>query len=151
MSGRVALDILAKAFVWAPIGRILGIAFPQHIRRAIGHDRVCYGDIVEVEGTVEHQLLGQECGGDPFCGDGIVNLFDILEAVDIILGLTEYTDCQFERGNVPNGLPPYCGNPAGTPNCESDDEIDILDVLVIIDRALRRANCCDYCYFGEIF
>ena len=32
-----------------------------------------------------------------------------------------------------------------------DHDIDILDALVIIDRALGKANCCDYCYFGEIF
>jgi hypothetical protein len=95
-------------------------------------------------------LVG-DCVGTPLCGDGIINLFDILEAIDIILGLVEYTDCQIARGDVPNGLPPYCGNPAGTPNCESDNDIDILDALVIIDRALGRANCCDYCYFGEIY
>ena len=95
--------------------------------------------------------LGGDCLGDPFCGDGIINLFDILEAIDIILGLTEPTDCQLSRGDVPNGVPPYCGNPAGTPNCEPDGDLDIFDVLVIIDRALGKTNCCDYCYFGEIF
>lgn len=94
--------------------------------------------------------LGGPCA-DTSCGDGIVDLFDILEAVDIILNLQTATACQIGNGDVPNGIPPYCGNPSGTPNCESDSDIDIFDVLVIIDKALGRMNCCDYCLFGEIF
>ena len=85
------------------------------------------------------------------CGDNAVNLFDILEAVDIILGYQTPTACQLDHGDVPNGKPPYCGDPAGTINCKSDGEIDVLDVLVIIDKAQGRANCCDYCLFKRIF
>jgi hypothetical protein len=95
--------------------------------------------------------IGGTCGAPTCCGDGIVDLFDILEAVDIILNLQTATDCQIGNGDVPNGLPPYCGNPSGTPNCESDGDIDIFDVLVMIDKALGRMNCCDYCLFGEIY
>ncbi len=95
--------------------------------------------------------IGGTCGAPNCCGDGIVDLFDILEAVDIILNLQTATACQIGNGDVPNGIPPYCGNPSGTPNCESDSDIDIFDVLVIIDKALGKMNCCDYCLFGEIF
>ena len=96
--------------------------------------------------------IGGPCGGSgDTCGDGVVDLFDILEAIDIILGLQEATICQIENGDVPNGMPPYCGNPAGTPNCEGDGDVDIFDVLVMIDKALGKANCCDYCLFGQIF
>jgi hypothetical protein len=82
-------------------------------------------------------------GGD--CGDGVVNEFDILEEIDFYLGLTEPTECQKARADMPNGKPPYCGNPAGSPNCESDGMINIFDVLVVNDKALGQANCCDYC------
>ena len=75
----------------------------------------------------------------------------LLEAIDIILGLQIPTDCQLGNGDVPNGMPPYCGNPPGTPNCEGDGDIDIFDVLVMIDKALGKANCCDYCLFGNIY
>ena len=85
------------------------------------------------------------------CGDNAVNLFDILEAVDIVLGYQTPTACQLDHGDVPNGKPPYCGNPAGTLNCGSDGDIDILDALVIIDKAQGRMNCCDYCLFKRIF
>ena len=81
----------------------------------------------------------------------MIDLFDILEAVDIILGLQVATDCQLFNGDVPNGMPPYCGNPPGTPNCQGDGDIDIFDVLVMIDKALGKMNCCDYCSFGRIF
>jgi hypothetical protein len=85
------------------------------------------------------------------CGDGVVNLFDILEMVDIILGFVEPTPCQVDNGDVPNGMPPYCGSPAGTTNCLANDVVDIYDLLVIIDMALGKANCCDYCLSGEIY
>jgi hypothetical protein len=68
-----------------------------------------------------------------------------MEAVDIILGLQEATGCQLDRANVPNGMPPYCGNPAGDPNCQRDAEINMLDVLVIMEVARGKNNCCEYC------
>jgi hypothetical protein len=96
-------------------------------------------------------LAGGPCGEEDVCGDGVVDLFDILEAIDIILGLQEATLCQIGNADVPNGMPPYCGNPPGDPNCETDGDVDIFDVLVMIDKALGKANCCDYCNFGEIY
>ncbi len=85
------------------------------------------------------------------CGDNAVDLYDVLEVIDMVLGLSTPTACQLEHGDVPNGMPPYCGEPSGTLNCESDGVIDMLDVLVIIDMAQGRANCCDYCLFKRIF
>ena len=94
--------------------------------------------------------LGGDCASQ-VCGDGMVDLFDILEAIDIILGLQEATRCQIDNADVPNGMPPYCGNPPGDPNCETDGDVDIFDVLVMIDKALGKSNCCDYCSFGQLF
>ncbi len=100
-------------------------------------------------------IYPQDCIGGPCadtgCGDGVVDILDILEGLDIVLGLQEATACQMGNGDVPNGMPPYCGNPPGTPNCAEDGDIDIFDVLVMIDKALGRMNCCDYCLFGKIF
>jgi len=97
----------------------------------------------------------QDCYECESCGDGIVDLFDILEEIDIILGLQNASLCQkmCGHGNVPLGMPPYCGNPAGVnpPNCECNQKIDIFDALVIIDKALSKMNCCDYCMFGRIY
>ena len=95
----------------------------------------------------------QDCYECTSCGDGVVDLFDILEEIDFILGLQTATPCQMGHGDVPLGMPPYCGNPAGVnpPNCETDGQIDIFDALVIIDKALSRLNCCDYCMFGQIY
>jgi hypothetical protein len=80
------------------------------------------------------------------CGDGAVDLFDVLEAMDIADGEIDPTPCQLLNGNVPNGRPPDCGNHSGEPNCEVNGGIDIFDVLVIIDKANGNENCCDFCY-----
>ena len=79
------------------------------------------------------------------CGDGDVNYYDILEAIDIARGIIVPTPCQLIHGDTPNGIPPYCGNPPGNPNCETDGDIDIFDALVIRDHALEISNCYDYC------
>jgi hypothetical protein len=97
----------------------------------------------------------QDCYECESCGDGIVDLFDILEEIDIILGIQTASICQAMayHGDVPLGMPPYCGNPAGVnpPNCETDGIIDIFDALFIIDKALSKLNCCDYCMYGLIY
>jgi hypothetical protein len=110
-------------------------------------------DTGEVCFDVCGDIYPQDClnpGCKP-CGDGVVDLFDILEMVDIILGLQTPTACQLDNGDVPNGMPPYCGNPPGDTNCLSDGDIDIFDLLVIIDMALDKPNCCDYCTSGAIY
>ena len=110
-------------------------------------------------GKIEFRICGdvypQDCYECQTCGDGIVDIFDILEEIDIILDFQTASECQkmTYHGDVPLGMPPYCGNPAGVtpPNCETDGIIDIFDVLVIIDKAMSKKNCCDYCMFGNIY
>jgi len=85
-----------------------------------------------------------ECLPDqPNCGNGAVDIFDILEEVDFVLGIATPSDCQATRADVPHGTHPYCTAPNGA--------IYVLDVLVIIDMALGKANCCDYCYLGKLY
>jgi hypothetical protein len=131
-----------------PVNSLVSDQYNEELCTCHNPGEVCFktcGDIYPQD------CIGGTCGADTSCGDGIVDLFDILEAVDIILNLQTATICQIGNGDVPNGLPPYCGNPPGTPNCDGDGDIDIFDVLVMIDKALGRMNCCDYCSFGEIY
>ncbi len=121
--------------------------FNEDLCACVDTGEVCFdvcGDIFP------RDCLNPDCAP---CGDGVVDLFDILEMVDIILAVDGYTatPCQLDNGNVPNGMPPYCGNPSGTTNCLTDQEINIFDLMVIIDMALGKANCCDYCTSGSIF
>ena len=69
------------------------------------------------------------------CGDGQVDIFDILEEIGFALGSDSPIPCQFVAGDVPNGTPPNCVQP--------DEYIDILDVLVVIEKALGINNCAD--------
>jgi hypothetical protein len=87
---------------------------------------------------------------DPECGDGVVDIFDILEEIDFILNVIDPSLCQEGRADVPTGTPPYCGC-VGDEICQTDGVIDIFDLLVIIDMALGKANCCDYCASGAIY
>ena len=96
-------------------------------------------------------IYPQDCYQCASCGDGVVNIFDILEEVDIILGLQNTTQCQMLHGNIAQGMPPYCGFPTGETNCEiGPEEVDIFDAMVILDKALGKMNCCDYCMSGKI-
>lgn len=79
------------------------------------------------------------------CGDGRVDLFDIVSENDFITGAVVPTSCQIMHGDVPNGTPPTCGDP----NCGTNGEIDIFDAVVIIDKALGKDNCCAYCFDAE--
>ena len=91
----------------------------------------------EESGEICFIVCGDVYPGGDDCGDGVVNIFDILEEIDISLDVVDKpSDCQLERGNVPTSLPPDCVVP--------DDEINVFDVLVIIDKALLKPNCCDY-------
>ena len=111
-------------------------------------DELC---VCEESGEICFFICGdvypRECLSEvPRCGDGKVNIFDILEEIDIILGIDDYeaSDCQKISGDVPTGTPPYCGC-IGNEFCYTDGVIDIFDLLVIIDMALDKINCCDYC------
>jgi len=118
------------------------------------NEEVCAcGDAGEICFYLMGDIYPQDCYECTSCGDGKVDLFDILEGIDIILGKQAETDCQLLHGDVPNGMPPYCGDPAGVnpSNCETDGDITLGDAVVIIDMALGKMNCCDYCMFGRIY
>jgi len=73
---------------------------------------------------------------NPICGDGVVGMYDVVEEINLVMGIVDPSDCQTVRADVPNGIPPYCDPPNG--------EITIFDALVIIDKTLGKANCCEY-------
>lgn len=78
------------------------------------------------------------------CGDGVVDIFDIMCEVDFALAdvpIDAPNACQLPRADVPTGTPPVCIPP--------DGDINILDIMVLIDMALGRQNCCDF-YYLEI-
>jgi hypothetical protein len=111
-----------------------------------------YGyDILGVIGTTG-EVCPYVCGdvwpeesspGAGDCGDSIIDIFDILEEVDIALN-DDADACQAgPRSDVPTGTPPYCLDPDGT--------VNILDVMVIIDMVLDRQDCCSYWYAGIIY
>ena len=86
----------------------------------------------------------------PNCGDGVIDISDIVAEVDSILGIIEPSDCQLTRADVPIGTLPHCGC-VDDAVCLTDGTVDIFDLLVIIDAALGKANCCDYCATGQIY
>jgi hypothetical protein len=79
----------------------------------------------------------------PNCGDGVVDIFDTLEEIDLVLDIVDPSDCQKDRADVPTGTLPYCADP--------DGDINLFDALVVTDMALGKANCCDYYYSGQIY
>jgi len=107
----------------------------------------------------EGEICTYECGDvypreclpeNPECGDGETNIFDILEEIDFILDVVNPSDCQALQADVPKGTPPYCGC-VGDEICQKDGMIDIFDLLVIIDMALGKTNCCEYGIDGQIY
>jgi hypothetical protein len=77
------------------------------------------------------------------CGDGVVDIYDIMCEVDFALTATTPNACQAPRADVPTGTPPNC--------IEPDEEINILDIMVLIDMALNRQDCCSFYYEGIIY
>jgi hypothetical protein len=77
------------------------------------------------------------------CGDGVVDIYDIMCEVDFALTAGSPDACQAMRADVPTGTPPTCSNPDGS--------IDILDIMVLIDMALNRQDCCTFYYTGVIY
>ena len=82
------------------------------------------------------------------CGDGDVDLVDIITEVNFALSSVIPDDCQKIRGDVPTGTPGYGEPPYCTP---PDGVINVLDVMVLIDMALDRQDCCTYYYTGGIY
>jgi hypothetical protein len=88
--------------------------------------------------TTISTCLGGDVSPKNTCGNGVVDLYDILTEIDFILGIQTPTDCQAAKADIVRyGMPPYCYVPDGV--------IDIFDAMVIIDKALKKPNCIDYC------
>jgi hypothetical protein len=104
------------------------------------------GDACEVDGPCGDIYPPEITPGAGDCGDGVVDLFDVLESIDIIFDIKTANDCQIFHGDIPNGTPTYCGNPAGVYNCETDGDLGILDTLVLINKASGKENCCNFCF-----
>jgi hypothetical protein len=98
-----------------------------------------------VAGSLCPVVCGDVCppGDDIACGDGVVDIYDIMCEVDLALTLTAPNECQAPRADVPTGTPPWCTEP--------DCEINILDIMVLIDMALNRQDCCSFFYQGIIY
>jgi cysteine-rich repeat protein len=103
-----------------------------------------FGDPLEVC-TSSGEVCLKACGdiypeekpaGANNCGEGVVDLLDVIEAIDFALGIGTHSNCQFTKANVPTGTPPNCS--------ERNDVVDLLDIIVIIDVVLERENCCNF-------
>ena len=96
---------------------------------------------------------GTGSGND--CGDGVVDIYDIMCEVNLALAadlgaapgspeaLGNANECQQPRADVPTGTPPVCADP--------DGYVTIMDVMVLIDSALNRQDCCSFYYLGIIY
>jgi hypothetical protein len=100
-----------------------------------------------ISGAICPVVCGDVCppgtgvGND--CGDGVVDIYDIMCEVDFALTATTPNTCQAARADVPTGTPPDCIPP--------DGNINILDIMVLIDMALNRQDCCSFYYLGIIY
>jgi hypothetical protein len=97
------------------------------------------GDPLEACTTSGKVCFAESCGDvapKGTCGDGKVDIFDVLEVIDITLGIGVPSNCQITKADVPTGTPPNC--------IEPDEVVDIFDVIVVIDVVLERENCCNY-------
>ena len=56
------------------------------------------------------------------CGEGAVDIFDVIEAIDIALGIGAHSNCQLSKADLPTGTPPHCLDPDGI--------VDIFDIQI---------------------
>ena len=105
-------------------------------------------DATEKYPRVEHQtnyangsfqsedVLDVKCGDiEPSGGNGEVDIIDVNEIINIVLGIGHPSDCQLKMADVTTGTPPTCH--------ARDGKINIFDVLVILDVALEKEpHCC---------
>ena len=112
-----------------------------------------------VSGTICPVVCGDVCpagsGTAQDCGDGVIDIYDIMCEVNLALAadlladpgtpeaLGNANECQQPRADVPTGTPPDCTAP--------DGYVTIMDVMVLIDAALNRQDCCSFYYLGIIY
>ncbi len=122
-----------------------------------------YGRIVKTE-EIAGEVCPFTCGdvhpaesapGAGDCGDGDVDLMDIMTEVDFALGAVP-DDCQALRADVPTGtpgrVPTVCAVGVDEDGCcPPDGSITIFDIMTLIDMALDRQDCCTYYYTDVIY
>jgi hypothetical protein len=130
-----------------------------------------------IPGTLCPLVCGDVCpagaGGAQDCGDGIIDIYDIMCEVNLALaadlGAAPDTVAALGNPNACQGtIDPASGHatridvPTGTPGfdellgeevgcAEPDGYVTIMDVMVLIDAALNRQDCCSYYYLGLIY
>ena len=72
-----------------------------------------------------------------------MDIFDIMEMSDFVIRVKNPDECQLTRADLPTGTVPYCNPP--------DEIITVADLMVVIDMALNRADCCTYYYTGIFY
>jgi hypothetical protein len=106
-----------------------------------------------IDGSLCPVVCGDVCppgsGSANDCGDGVVDIYDIMCEVDFALTATVPNDCQAPRADVPTGTPGMGG--PGNDCIAPDGVINILDIMVLIDMALNRQDCCSFYYQGIIY
>jgi hypothetical protein len=106
-----------------------------------------------IDGSLCPVVCGDVCppgsGTANDCGDGVVDIYDIMCEVDFALTATVPNDCQAPRADVPTGTPGMGG--PGNDCIAPDGVINILDIMVLIDMALNRQDCCSFYYQGIIY
>jgi hypothetical protein len=88
------------------------------------------------------------------CGDGVVDIYDLMCQVEFVMTATTPDECQVQRIDLPTGTPGVFGSCPGEDVggcCPPDGMVDILDVMVIIDIAQGRPDCCNYFYTENAF
>jgi hypothetical protein len=116
-------------------------------------------------GTLCPTVCGDVCpaGTDAACGDGAIDIYDIMCEVNLALQANcavPFADaaygtanaCQRPRADVPTGTPGFdelLGEPIGC--ADPDGCVNILDIMVLIDAALNRQDCCSFYYLGLIY
>ena len=88
------------------------------------------------------------------CGDGVVDIYDLMCEIEFVMTATTPDECQLQRVDLPTGTPGVLGNCPGEDVggcCPPDGMVDILDVMVVIDIAQGRPDCCNFYYTEEVF
>jgi len=87
------------------------------------------------------------------CGDGIVDIYDLVCEIEFVMTSNTPNQCQATRVDLPNGTPGIQGSCSEDVDgcCAPNGSLDILDIMVIIDMAQGRPDCCNHFYTGAFY
>jgi len=88
------------------------------------------------------------------CGDGVVDIYDLMCEIEFAMSLNTPDECQAMRVDLPTGTPGLLSNcPSEDIGgcCPPDGQVDILDIMVIIDMAQGKSDCCNHYYTGAFY